>query len=502
MINFVSKLFLISLFIQYSFETSAQNKTIDSLQTILITAKEDANKVNTLNALSEQLWLKGDYNIAKKYAEDAFSLTEKNLTTSGGNEKSTYLNGKANAYNNIAIINRFLGNYPEALNNHFAALKIREEIGDKKGIARSYLGIGSIYNFMGNYPEALKNQLASHKIYEEIGDKWGIANSSNHIGIIYYELGNPSEALKNHFASLKTWQEIDYKSGVADAHNQIGLIYSEQGNYKEAIKNNFDALKIYKEIGEKDGIDEAYIYLGLVNTKLHNLSIAKKYFDDALALSKEIGSKEHIKDIYSGLAALDSTAGNCKNAFRNYKLYIIYRDSLVNQLSAEKITQIQLQYETDKKEVRTKAEQDKKDIQQRLVRNSIIAGLAGTLIFLIVVYRQRNKVKKEKDNAEKEKQRSDNLLKKSDELLLNILPSEVAEELKTTGVAKAKAFTLVTVMFTDFKDFTNVSEKVSAELLVAEIHYCFSAFDYIIQKHNIEKIKTVGDAYLCASGLP
>jgi class 3 adenylate cyclase len=57
-------------------------------------------------------------------------------------------------------------------------------------------------------------------------------------------------------------------------------------------------------------------------------------------------------------------------------------------------------------------------------------------------------------------------------------------------------------MFTDFKDFTEVSENISAELLVAEIDYCFSAFDNIIQKYKIEKIKTIGDAYICAAGLP
>jgi len=57
-------------------------------------------------------------------------------------------------------------------------------------------------------------------------------------------------------------------------------------------------------------------------------------------------------------------------------------------------------------------------------------------------------------------------------------------------------------MFADIKDFTRVSEKESAELLVAEIDYCFSGFDHIIYKYGIEKIKTVGDAYICAGGLP
>lgn len=92
--------------------------------------------------------------------------------------------------------------------------------------------------------------------------------------------------------------------------------------------------------------------------------------------------------------------------------------------------------------------------------------------------------------------------KKSDNLLLNILPAEVADELKQKGRTTTKTYSLVTVMFTDFADFSSVSEKVSAELLVTEIDYCFSAFDHIIQKHGIEKIKTVGDAYICAGGLP
>jgi class 3 adenylate cyclase len=92
--------------------------------------------------------------------------------------------------------------------------------------------------------------------------------------------------------------------------------------------------------------------------------------------------------------------------------------------------------------------------------------------------------------------------KKSDDLLLNILPAEVAEELKQKGSAEARQFDNVTVMFTDFKDFTKISEKLSPTELVAEIDTCFKAFDHIITRHNIEKIKTIGDSYMCAGGLP
>jgi class 3 adenylate cyclase len=91
---------------------------------------------------------------------------------------------------------------------------------------------------------------------------------------------------------------------------------------------------------------------------------------------------------------------------------------------------------------------------------------------------------------------------KSDDLLLNILPSEVAEELKERGQAAAKQYNDVTVLFTDFVDFTQRSEALTPAALVAEIDTCFRAFDEIIGRNGLEKIKTVGDAYIAVSGMP
>ncbi len=91
---------------------------------------------------------------------------------------------------------------------------------------------------------------------------------------------------------------------------------------------------------------------------------------------------------------------------------------------------------------------------------------------------------------------------RSESLLLNILPSEIAEELKHNGQAQAKKINHVTVLFTDFKGFTKYSEKVSPESLVRDLHESFTAFDEIMVKHGVEKIKTIGDAYMAAGGLP
>ena len=85
--------------------------------------------------------------------------------------------------------------------------------------------------------------------------------------------------------------------------------------------------------------------------------------------------------------------------------------------------------------------------------------------------------------------------------MLNILPYEVAEELKEHGSSRAKKYKEVTVLFTDFKGFTRIASETEPEELVSEIDYCFRGFDQIVTKYKLEKIKTIGDAYLCVGGI-
>jgi adenylate cyclase len=124
-------------------------------------------------------------------------------------------------------------------------------------------------------------------------------------------------------------------------------------------------------------------------------------------------------------------------------------------------------------------------------RNRIVAIGGGATVLLLLVgglWLQRNRIVIEK--------------KRSEELLLNILPAEVAEELKANGVSAAREFDRATILFTDFKGFTDISERLSPAELVGELNTCFMAFDHIISKRGIEKIKTIGDAYMAAGGLP
>ena len=91
---------------------------------------------------------------------------------------------------------------------------------------------------------------------------------------------------------------------------------------------------------------------------------------------------------------------------------------------------------------------------------------------------------------------------KTENLLKNVIPESMAEELKKKGKASARSYNMASVLFTDFVGFTKIADRVSASELVKKLDVYFTKFDRIIAKNNLEKIKTIGDAYMCAGGVP
>jgi ligand-binding sensor domain-containing protein/class 3 adenylate cyclase/predicted metal-dependent HD superfamily phosphohydrolase len=111
-------------------------------------------------------------------------------------------------------------------------------------------------------------------------------------------------------------------------------------------------------------------------------------------------------------------------------------------------------------------------------------------------------IRKQKEMMEEQKQQLELEKEKSDKLLINILPAETAEELKNHGKATTRTYRLVTVMFTDIIGFTQIAEKMNPVDLVKRLDEYFREFDKIIERNKIEKIKTIGDSYMAAGGVP
>ncbi|MBK9637803.1 MAG: tetratricopeptide repeat protein [Bacteroidetes bacterium] len=471
-----STFLLISMLFISSWVFSQEEKVIDSLQIQLKNHQQQKLKlgaeVSPLFDTTEAIILFG---ISKAYfGNDPIKSTEYATQLLHLSKKIGYSQGIANAnycFGNIAMDK---GDYLVALTHQNISLKINRELGNKTGLAACYNGIGIIYWNQG---------------------KQGIASSYNNLGNVYADEGKHEKALQYYLKALTLQKEMNNDDGISISYNNIGEIYINLEKQDEALKNLFEAVKYQTKIEDKEGMSGTLLNIGTAYFKKNNLKESEKYLTKSLSLSKEIGSLDNLKFNYEALIKLDSAKGDFKNAFHHYKLFISTRDSLYNEENTRKSVQAQMQYDFDKKESLAKADQDKKDAlakkelqKQKLIRDGFILVFAVVGIFALVFFNQRNKIRVGK--------------KRSDDLLLNILPLEVAEELKTKGSAQAKQFESVTVMFTDFKNFTQISEKLNPEELVAEIDTCFKAFDDIITRHKIEKIKTMGDSYMCVGGLP
>ena len=143
----------------------------------------------------------------------------------------------------------------------------------------------------------------------------------------------------------------------------------------------------------------------------------------------------------------------------------------------------------DKKEISLNQQEAMRRLSNQVVT---LLELRRTVIEMDAVIKNRDAVQEE---LKKEKERSD-------ELLLNILPDTIAQEIKNTGKVEPRFYSSASIMFSDFSGFTKLSEQMEPKSLIDLLNQYFSVFDGIVAKHGLEKLKTIGDAYMCVSGLP
>ena len=143
----------------------------------------------------------------------------------------------------------------------------------------------------------------------------------------------------------------------------------------------------------------------------------------------------------------------------------------------------------DKKEISLNQQEAMRRLSNQVVT---LLELRRTVIEMDTVIKNRDAVQEE---LKKEKERSD-------ELLLNILPDTIAQEIKNTGKVEPRFYSSASIMFSDFSGFTKLSEQMEPKSLIDLLNQYFSVFDGIVTKHGLEKLKTIGDAYMCVSGLP
>jgi adenylate cyclase len=505
-------------------------------------AKGEANALSGLGTVAD---IENELQLARDYHKKALDIR-----LQLGDKRDI-----AASYNNLGNVTEALGEYYDAIDLQHKNIQILKELKDTVRLARAEVNIAGVYEALGIYITANEHLQEARYTFESLGDTASLAKVFNGLGHIWFENEKFDQSLPMYKQSLALYEKNNDTLGIASAVSNIANAYDEWGNKEElldTVRKSIPlyeyALKLYSLVGDSNGIAAVYNNLGTACKHLKQYDKGLSYLRKALAIRERLGRRDGIMETYNGFGdiyfgkknnklALTYTnmyykialelkdekfeqkafkdfskiyaeMGDFTKAYEYRKKYDEMRYRRLDENRAHEFTRRESLYADRKKEDDLKrrelevAQKDAELSRNRATRNGLIGGAVALLLLTALLYnRNRLRARSNKQLAAKNEV-IERARKRADELLMNILPEAAAAELKINNSVKPVRYESVTVMFTDFKGFTKIAELVSPEELIEELDACFRLFDSIVEQYGLEKIKTIGDSYMCAGGLP
>lgn len=412
--------------------------------------------------------------------------------------------GKAQNYNRRQVISKikdYESKRRRALKNgdYQTAISLSWQIGDSYHLIKQTGLMVRSYERAIYAAEKQKDKLLQARSHERLADKYEMPDFFSKKNAEYQKaatLYNEIKEFEKEGNVLRkivkiTHKERDYQNLISAAETLL----SKPDTFQVTRQDRINLSTVLMEAHTKQGSEEKVKLFELMWDKARSEKAdprdKKRELDEAMNIDPMLLSQRELEFLRTQKKELTLDIDSQK--------YVIEKQGLELQL-----TSLELKMkESDRLKQKAEAEKQKAEAEAQRARSNqfliLLIGGGVVLIISVVAFVQKfnSNRKLNSKNKEIELERQ-----KSDTLLLNILPEETAQELKETGYAQPHSYDLVTVMFTDFKGFTQISEKLSPEELVKKLEYCFTEFDNICERNNLEKIKTIGDAYMCAGGIP
>ncbi|MBL7778293.1 MAG: tetratricopeptide repeat protein [Chitinophagales bacterium] len=381
-------------------------------------------------------------------------------------QKADNLQGEAMVYNNMGIIYYRLSKFVDATEYYFHSLKLKEQLGDKVGSVSTLTNIGSVYQKQSNYSAAVNFYRRAIRVSRSIKNSNMEAVNYQNIAEVYIEQKKLSKAKRILKQALQYFENSGEHLSAVSAYINLGVVYKEEKNYEAAIETYHKALAI--SLKQRLSFETAVCWMNIGEAYLaqKNFAEAEKHLLKALISAKNQMSNETLHTIFDNLSEVSRRKNDYKNAYNYLRKYLNVFVANQKAKRSNQISEMHMQYEVEKRE---------KEAEIFRLKNVELKGALQKL------------------DAEK---------KQSEKLLRNILPADVAEDLKTKGSSPVKLFKDATVMFIDFKNFTLHAQLMKPEEIVEKLSFYFTGFEEIIAKYKIEKIKTIGDAFMCVCGVP
>ena len=256
----------------------------------------------------------------------------------------------ARCYNNIGNIYNKLSVFNEAMEYHLLSLKLEEELDEKEGIISSLNNIGNVLKNIDEFDQALEYYQKALNISYEISNNKSIAVALNNIGNIYLSQENYEYALSFHNRSLVIKKELKDNFGIATSYNNIGISYQGLGSTAKALENYNISLAMMKKLKDGNGIASSYFHIGITYFEKKNETKASDNLEKALAYAQNYDNKQIMSSCYKILAEIYSKQKDYLKAYTAITLYTQMKDELVSAQTQKTVAELQIRYETEKKE--------------------------------------------------------------------------------------------------------------------------------------------------------
>lgn len=437
-----------------------------------------------IDAINELAWELGwaDKKRSEALAAKAMSLSK----------KLNYQPGLGAAIRTEAYQHMLSGNLLEGVRQSKLAIEILEKTESRHSLATAIDIVSFCYLYLGNLDLALDFSLKSEKIFKEIGFDRGAAWAKHTQGNIYEQMGDSTSALKEHEKSAAIFRKIDYVPGLARVIEKIGLIHLENNELQQAMSCFEQAEKFWVNNRFYIGLISLHVDKAKLLTKQRKFIEAKASLDQAFEKLPEIQNPGLWAQAQLQLGQIYRLENNYPKALENYE------QALANAEKSDAKPTIE---ETHRALAELYEKQG--EYHKALIHDRIANALRQEIFSEETRQRLKNiQINQEIEAAEREAELQKVRLQETENILLKILPETIVAELMYKGKVKPEYFDSASVLFTDFVGFTKLTEEMRAHKVISELDKCFTAFDKIIQKYQLEKLKTIGDAYMAVGGVP
>lgn len=363
------------LVLQYRYELEdARAKLFDALE-VFEKIDNEFFQAKTINNIGNTLLIGGQYLASIDQYEKARLLYEQ-----VGNKRDA-----SDCVGNIGLAHEYLGNYASALDYYLQGLDLAEASGYEEGVGYSYDCIGNIHGKLNNLDKSIEYQRKAIAIFEGLNDKASAAPSYVNIGINYKKREQYDSALFFFEKAEHVFLEVGNVRGVAVTLQNIGSIHLILGDQEKALQHFRQSNEVCLSHGLDGILPSNYRYATEIFLGKGQLDSAQWYGLHGLKLAEENRAKEVISKFHSLLSALYDHKQQYAEALNHHRLHLAYQDTLLNEAKSRQLQELEIQYETQKKEQQI-ALQESMLHSKNLVQAFLIAILLLLTVASAAVY--------------------------------------------------------------------------------------------------------------------